>query len=362
VWPVTDRFIQALTAPHKYKSVCTVTVPGGSGVDIEIKAGSLSVTGGSRIRRRLSGLLLIGDQNAFEIVSTPGAVFSITHGIAYGSSDELVPVFYGEAVAGSQRFGDGTITVTLTDQGSTLAACKFSAPYAPSAATTRVAAITAVVTGAIAGVSVSNLSTDTGTIGSAQVWSDNPGDVIAQLTRDGGTEAYFGPDGVFYIRDLPTTATPYVWTAGSGAGGTLVSAERTRPLDRLYNRVVVRPSDSAMTWTQQVATITDTASPLHATKINTRTYPYSSPTIGSGAEALIVANQLLDRFKGITETLSLTAIANPALEANDSIRVITPQINNVPAAIFQHFIDNITLSLGSGDMSLATRSQVVTDE
>jgi hypothetical protein len=361
MWPITDRFVQALKAPHQYRSTLTVTVPGGDPVEVEIGGGSLRVDGSSRIRRRIP-ISLVGDRSVFEIVATPGAIFSIEHGIVYGASSELVPVFYGEAVAGSQRFGDGTITLQLADRGNTLAACKFATPYAPTAATTRVAAIEAVVTAAISGVSVVDESSDTGTIGSAQVWTDSPGDVIAQLTRDGGTEAYFGPDGVFYIRDIPTTATPYVWSAGSGAGGVLKSAERTRPLDRLYNRVAVRPADSTQTWTEQVATITDTDSPIHSSKINTRSYVHVAASVATAAEALVVANQLLDRFTGLTETLSLTSIANPALEANDSIRVVTPQINNEPAAIFQHYIDSYSLSLTSGDMSLATRSQVVTDE
>lgn len=362
MWDVSDRFLQALTAPHRYATTFTVTVPGGVPVDVSIKSGSIAVDGSARIRRRVSGLQLNGDSSVFELVSTPGAIFQIEHGIAYGSSDETVPVFYGEAVAGSQKFGDGTISLSIADRGNTLAACKFATPYAPTAATTRVAAITAVVTAAIAGVTVVNESSDTGTIGSAQVWTENPGDVISQLTRDGGTEAFFLPDGTFVIRDLPTTATPYVWSAGSGDGGVLVNVERTRPLDRLYNRVVVRPSDSAQTWTEQVATITDTASPLHSSKINTRTFAYSSPTVASAAAALVVANQMLDKFKGVTETLALESIANPALEANDSIRVITPQINNEPARIFQHFIDSYNLSLLTGSMTLQTRSQVVTDD
>lgn len=362
MWPITDRFVEALKSPHRYKTTVTVTVPDGDPEEVPITAGTLQVNAASRIRRRISPITLTGDTDTFELVATPGAIFSIEHGIVYGSSEELVPVFYGEAVSGSQKFGDGTITLTLADYGDTLAACKFATPYAPTAATTRVAAIEAAVTAAIPSVTVSNLSSDTGTIGSAQVWVDHPADVVSQLTRDGGTEAYFGPDGVFYIRDLPTSATPYVWSAGSGAGGVLIAAERTRPLDRFYNRVVVRPSAASQTWTEQVATITDTASPIHSSKIGTRTYLHVSPTVTTAAEALVVAAQLLDRFEGLTETLSLTSIANPALEANDSIRVVTPQINAVPAAIFQHFIDSFSLSLTSGDMTMATRSQVVTDE
>lgn len=361
MWPISDRFVKALKAPHKYKTTCTITPPGGAATEVQIKSGTLTVDGRNRIRRR-ARLQLTGTTPFFESLVVPGSIFDISHGITYGRSEELVPVFHGEAVQGSQVFGDGTLTLTLADQGATLAACRFTTPYAPLPTTTRVAAIEHVVTTAIGGATVSNLSSDAGTIGSDQVWTGGPIDVIAQLTRDGGTEAFFGPDGIFYIRDLPTPTTPTVWTAGSGAGGVLKAAERTRPLDQLYNRVVVRPSGTDQGWTQQVATITDTESPIHESKINTRTYEYSSPTVQTATDAITVATQILNRFTGLAETLTLEAIANPALEANDAIRVITPTAGTQPAAIFQHYIDSYDLSLTSGDMRLATRSQAVTND
>jgi hypothetical protein len=362
VWPVSDRFLEALKGPHKYKALCTVTVPGGESVEVEIKGGTLTVDGSSRIRRRISNLELVGDSTVYEVVSTPGAIFAITQGIAYGSSDELVPIFWGEAQSPAQSFGDGSISVTLVDLGNWLARCRFLTPYAPAGGTTRVAAITAVVQGAIPTATVTNLSSDTGTITAGTVWSESRGDAITNLTQDGGTEAYFRADGSFVIRDIPTTATAPVWSASSGAGGVLKSATRTRPTDRLYNTYVVRPGDQAQTWAQQIAQVTDTANPRHPDHIGVVPYFYTAPTASTAAVALQIANNGLDRVLGTTESLALSSIANPALEAGDSIRVITPRINTEPAQIFQHFIDSYTMSLSSGDMQIATRSQIATDD
>lgn len=362
MWAVSDRFLEALKGPHKYKALCTVTVPGGDPVEVPVKGGTLSVEGSSRIRRRINSLQLVGDSTVYEVVATPGAIFSVTFGIAFGSSDELIPIFYGEAQSPVQSFGDGSISVTLVDLGNWLARCRFLTPYAPAGGTTRVAAITAIVQGAIPTATVTNLSSDTGTITAGTVWSEARGDAITNLTQDGGTEAFFLPDGTFVIRDLPTTATAPVWSASSGAGGVLKSASRTRPTDRMYNTYVVRPGDSAQTWAQQTAQVTDTDHPRHPDYIGEVPYFYTAPTASTAGVALQIAQNGLDRVLGTTESLAITAIANPALEAGDSIRVITPQINTEPAQIFQHFIDSYSMSLTSGDMTLATRSQIVTDD
>lgn len=364
MWTVSDRFLEALKGPHKYKTTCTVTVPGGSAEAVNVEAGVLAVDGSARVRRRINNLVITGDTAVYELAATPGAVFDISHGLSYGASDELVPIFHGEALTPAQGFGDGKITLSLVDLGNWLARCRFLAPYAPTAATTRVAAITAVVQGAISSATVTNASSDTGTIGSAQVWTEGPLDVISDLTRDGSTDGYFLPDGTFTIRNKATTSTPYVWSAGSGDGGVLLSATRARPNDRLYNTVVVRPSaaDGSQTWTQQTAQVTDSTHPRHPSKIGVVPYFYASPSIASAAAALSVAQAQLDRVLGTTETLSLESIANPALEAGDSIRVITPRINTEDAKIFQHFIDSFTLNLATGSMNLETRSQVATDE
>ena len=132
-------------------------------------------------------------------------------------------------------------------------------------------------------------------------------------------------------------------------------------MDRLYNTVVVRPSttDGSQTWTQQVVQITDTTNPRHPDKIGVVPYFWSSPTIQNAGQAITAAYTILFRVLGTTETLDLGLISNPALDGNDVIRVITPQVNQDPADIFQHFVDTFTLDLVTGSMSLGTRSQAV---
>jgi hypothetical protein len=227
----------------------------------------------------------------------------------------------------------------------------------PSSLTTRIQAITSIVQTAKPGTSVVVTATDTGTVGTQNVWTNSAVDAITALCKDGAMDAYFQPDGSFLICDLPSVSTGSVWTAS----GILKSVARQRPFDRMYNTVVVQPSatDGSQTWPQQVAQITDTTNDRHPNYIGVAPYFWPSPTAGSAAAALRAADAILFRVLGSTETLALGLLSNPALDANDLIRVVVPAVNNEPADIIQHFLDSFTIDLASGAMTAATRSQPV---
>lgn len=354
---VTDQFLQALLFPHKLVSNFTYTVPGGSPVELLVQSGSVSVDASQRVRRTAQ-LVVYGLQSDYAAMSTPGTIFHIDHGLDYGGGQtELVPVFHGEQVDAEQKIGDGTISLTLSDHSTWLDRVRFLTPYAPLASTRRVDAISSIVTTARPGTVVINTSSDTGTVGSQNVWTDSRLDAITSLCRDAVLDAYFQPDGSYLICDLPDQNTMSSWTAS----GLLESGSRKRPMDKMYNTVVVRPSatDGSQTWTQQVAQITDTNNPRHPNYIGVVPYFWASPTISNSGQALRAAQAFLFRVMGTTETLGLGMISNPALEGNDAIRIVTPAVNTDPANIFQHFIDAFTLDLVSGSMNLSTRAQAV---
>lgn len=363
MWPRSARFDPAIASGPSFRTFCTITAPDADPVTVDIAGGTLSVDGSARNRRTIRDLRLVGDKSVYELAATPGALFLATHGVDYRSSDELLPIFAGEVLVPEQDFGDGSIGVQLVDLSNWLARCSFSSPFIAEADAGRVATITAVVEAARPGTSVTNLSTDTSTLAVQQMWTTGPLDVIADLTRDGGTEAFFYPDGSFIIRDMPTTTTPAVYAFNSGAGGTLESIKRRTPLNRLYNRVVVHPGgrDGSQTWANQEAEVTDPTHPRYSGKIGVATLDIYSATAQSDTEALGIARRELDRVLGAVETLSFGAISMPALEANDAVDVVTPQINNDPPQFFRHFIDRFDMNLRTGSMSAASRRQVATD-
>lgn len=357
---VSQRFLDALRFPHRLVSVFTYQLPGQPAVQLRVQSGQVSADASQRIRRTAS-LAVYGSQADYQAMTTPGAVFHIDHGIDFGGGQtELVPVFHGELTDSEQRIGDGTIQLSLADHMNWLTRARLLKPYAPAASTTRVAALSSLVTDGRPGTTVVVTASDTGTVGSQNVWTNSRVDAITSLCRDGSMDAFFQPDGSFLICDLPDASTPSVWTAQ----GVLESVSRKRPMDKLYNTVVVQPSatDGSQTWAQQVAQITDVGNPRHPNYIGVVPYFWPSPTITSAVTALTAAKSILFRVLGTTETLSLGLISNPALETNDVIRVVSPQVNTDPAQIFQHFIDQSTLDLVTGSMTLATRSQAVSTD
>lgn len=356
MWPVSAQFLEALRGPHKLRTTVTVTVPGGVAVPVELISGTISVDASSRIRRTGS-LNLFGNQAVYDMVSTPGAVVRVLHGLSYGRAEELVPVLTGELSSPAQQIGTGSISVRLVDFGQRVARSRFLSPYSPAAGTSRTTVIGQVVSDAVS-TTVTNISTDTGTLAGGRTWNENRWDVVTDLALDGGTEAYFTPDGLFTIRNAPQITDPAVWTINAGEGGVLIAAVRERPLDRLYNTVIVRPSatDGTQTWTQQKVQITDPTDPLHPSKVGEATYFYSSPTASSASAAVAAGQRILERVTGLQESLNISAMSNPALDANDVIRIITPRTGVDAAETFQHFVDSLSLDLASGAMTIRTRS------
>lgn len=357
--PVTARFLDALPKSQKRITKVTVTPPGGAPQTLMFKSGSVSMDETSRTRRRGS-LVVFGYDADYDTLSTPGALVRVTHGLNYGGGvAELVPVFAGEVDSGSQAFGGGAgeISVPIVDLSVWIQRSTFLAPYAPTPGTTRPQAIAQIVGGARPGTTILNTSTDTGTIIAGSIWTGSRQDAITGLETDGGTESFFLPDGTYLIRDQAPVSAPAVWTAR----GVLIDGSRTRPSDKLYNTVIVKPSatDGSQTWAQQIVQVTDPNHPRYPGKIGVVPYELASPTALTAAAAYNAGVVRLNRILGLSESLSLSMISNPALEGGDPIRFVIPALGNAPADIFGHILDSFSLDLVTGSMSAATRNQAV---
>jgi hypothetical protein len=360
VFDVSPRFLEALRGPHRLVTEATVTVPGGEPVAVEVKDATVNADASSRVRRSGS-LTVYGGESTFELLATPGAVVQIRHGVTFGRTSELVPVFTGEVSKPSQQVGVGEVRVGLADLGERVSRCRFPAPFSPNGADRRSTVISNVILGAVPAATFTDTSSDVGTVGAGKVWDENRWDVVTDLALDGDTEAFFAADGSFVLRDAPGRDALPVWTVNAGDGGVLISASRERALDRLFNTVVVRPSatDGSQTWTQQTVAVTDPLSPLRAELIGTVPFFYASPSASSAGAAQAAGARILSRVVGLSESLSIECVSNPALEINDVIRVVTPSTEVDAAQAFQHFVDSFSFDVRSGRMSIRTRAQEV---
>lgn len=357
MYPVTSRFLSALGATHEVKTLCTVTPPGGDALILPLTGGRVTCDVAQNSRRQAQ-ITTHSDSEVFEAIVAPGARVRILHGIRFGADDEeLVPVFTGELRSGRFSYGvAGQVTVPLVDLSIWLARAEIMSTFTVPAGTTRAAAIAALVEAAMPGVAIENVSTGGGVLATSQTWAGSRWRAIDSLATDGSLDAFFGPAGNLIIRDQPlSAATSPDWTIAR----LVTSIDRQRPLDRLYNTVLVRPAagNGSQTWTQQVAQITEITHPRHPSKIGVVPYVHESSTARTASEAMVIAESLIDRVTGTDERLALEMLANPALEGGDLLRITAPPIGSEPARFFQHFVDGFQLDLGTGAMNLDTRSQ-----
>ena len=359
----TTAFLEALRKGQRRQTTVTYTVPGGQPVAVTMKAGQVMLDESNRIRRR-ANLTVFGSTADYLAMMTPGCRFRIRHGLILnsGQSNTLVdfPVFTGEVNSGRQALGgdSGEIQLPLVDMAQWLTRAKFLVPFTLAAGVSRVAAISAIVTSAMPGTIINNTSTDLGTLGADKVWTGSRTDAISGLNSDGGTESFFAPDGSYVIRDQISLSSLPVWTV---RGLLKPGGERARPMDQLWNTVVVKPTatDGSQTWEQQIVQIVDPLSDRHPSKIGVVPYEMSAPTLASATTARIAGTTRLNRLLGTADALSFDMIGNPALEGGDVLRIIVPATGQEPANIYTHAVSSYTLDMHTGNMRLGTRSQEV---
>lgn len=359
MWTVSDRFKVAPTRSHTLRSTITLTTPGGATQTLPLSAGTLNLDRSQQIRRT-APLAVKGGMALYNLLSTPGASVRVDHGYVFGGSDvEAVPLITGPLTSASLPVGDGLVSFSVADRWQALAAQEYLTPFTPATSSRRLDVIVAAVQEAFPGITIRNTASDLGIVATAQQWTDRAG-MVAALATDGGAEAFFAPDGAFVLRDVPKITDAPAWMIKTGPGGTLKTLTRTRPLDKLYNTVILTPAtaDAAQAWTQVVAQITDPANPRHPSRIGTRPFRYSSPSLLTLAQAQTVAGQILTKVQGTTETFAVSAMGMSALDGGDIVRLTTYDDAGGPLSMVNHFLQQISLDLLGGDMTANTQSDV----
>lgn len=372
---ISARFKAALGVSHKRATTITVTVPGGEPVEIGPSArlpngargpGWSSVTVGSS---NSTGVRYYADltitpaagYDTYALVSTPGAIFDIDHGIDFGGGDvELVDCGEYEAASGGVNIIDGDVSLRLVDLWQRVERCRFTSAYAPAAAT-RASGIATAVGAAIPTVTTS-ITADGGSFLAGNVWDRDRTQFINDMARDGSLDAAFDAAGVFRIRTQPilNAAVP-AWTFRTGATSNIITAERERPFDRLYNMVIVSPIDETQTWARQTVSLEDPDHPRHPDKIGEVPFFFSSPTLKTDSAARAAGATILQRVLGTTETVSLGVLGNPALEVGDTVAIVHEATDTDPGFQASHLIDEFRMDLETGAMALATRSTALAE-
>ncbi|MEU0992013.1 DUF5047 domain-containing protein [Streptomyces sp. NPDC005953] len=330
MYPVSQRFLQALAESHRPVTEVVRFHSDGRTEDLPITGGTVTVDRSQQCRRTVSltssdlGLI---PRTAADRLAAHGARIRITRGLDLGEFRELVPVgvFRVDEVGGD--VDTGPVTITGKSLECAVADDKFTAPWRASG--TAVGAITALIRRSIPDAAVDSSRATDAAIG-PRVF-DTGSDPWAAVTEIGtaiGCEVYADADGGFVIAplaDILTTAP--VWTIAAGEGGVYIQANRGLSTSGVRNGWLVRGENTevGIAPVSQLVVDNDPGSPTYwGGPFGRRPDFYSSPTITTSAAALAAGTLKLRASMAPTATADLTSLPNPALEPGDVLLGVYP--------------------------------------
>ncbi|KAF0646702.1 MULTISPECIES: DUF5047 domain-containing protein [Streptomyces] len=357
MYPVSPRFLQAILQSHTPVTEVKLFRTDGGVETLEHIGGSVSVDRGSTVHRTCT--VQVADTSLIPRTPTDrlaiyGARLHISRGVDYGNGDrELVPlgVFRVDEVSGD--VDAGPVTISGKSLECAVADDRFTAPY--RATGTAVSAVTTLLRRSIPDAVLDSSAVADAPIG-PRTWDveGDPWTAVAEVASAVGAEVYATPDGQFAMAPLPDLATALpVWTISAGEGGAYIQASRGMSVDGVRNGWLIRGENTETNVAPVSALVVDTdpTSPTYwSGPFGHRPGFYSSPTITTLAAATLAGQLKLRAGIAPNASADLTALANPALETGDVLRVVYP---DGTAELHQVASFSIDLDLG-GAFTLQT--------
>ena len=303
-----------------------------------------------------------------DALSPYGAEVAVRRGIRYiDGTTELVPLgrFRIDEVTGADSGGQLPITISAIDRSQILIDAVFEDAGQTPQGTDIITEIQRIASEGWGSVAFTDAWTTAPTATTPLLsWAagDDRWDYMRGLAEAVGAVIYFDGNGELAIRTDPTGALTAVYTVAEGEGGMLVEATKTWGRADAVNRVVVTGANSS----NDLPVIGERRdenplSPTHyGGPFGKVTFAYSSDYITTDDQAGDVAATILGLKLGTSQTVSMQALANPALEVLDVIRVTRERIGVDEL----HIIDRIELSLTGltgPTMQCATRAAQVSN-
>lgn len=365
MWTISPTAQQTITASHSISIRATANTAALGSVTVPVSGGSVTADATSQVRR--TATVVIADptlwpSNPLDILSPLGSELYVEYGIVIpGGACEWIPLITGvitdveRTVPASQG-----LQVALADRSSKVTEDEFVSPtQIGGGTTTYVQALVGLVQHLYPNVVVLDTTGNTTVCPVLDVNKDRWSEGVEQITTAIGAEAHFDQQGRLVVRPQPTLAGNIVWQATTGAGGVLVSETSAQKRELVYNQVIASGMRSDGTSpVYAVAQDTDATSPtLYGGPFGAKTRRFSSALLTTQPQALSAAQALLERTRGEQANVTLTTIANPALEPGDLIKVRTPVSSTL------YIVDKVTTPLEPGTaQQITTRSKVLPPE
>lgn len=356
MWPVSRRWEQAIRHTYRPAVRATLYPPRARPFTVPVTSWTVTADRTSNTRRTCQVVLPPAVRRGLDGVTTAGAYLQLDVGIDYlDGSQELIPQgFFRLDTEQADRPG-GAIQLQGYGREKSVADDAFPVPRTESNSSALDLA-EQLLTESVPGAIVVRRTTRDARV-PATTWDQDRWGAIdgtdASLARALGVEVWADGRGRFVISDVPSLGDPVVWTVDAGAEGVLVTASASTSTDGVYN--LVAASGDSTDGTPPVGPVivqdNDPTSPTYVGgPFGRRARRYSSPLITTPGQAGNAGRSLLANSLGLTKGLAFTALANPALEPGDVVRV---DMADGPPEL--HLIDKLTLS-SSAPMQCDTRS------
>lgn len=271
---------------------------------------------------------------------------------------ELVPV--GTLVVTKVTANWPTLTVTGYDRMWLLNRYRFTAPYTIAKGAQVTDALQQLLVAKMPAnrlaTSIPDLPYTTG----LTVWDEQeaPADKANDLAESAGLALYADPMGTIVARREPTTDDDTQWSYVEGAGSMLMPwpSEELSGEDA-ENAVVVtgEPQDGSTPVYGYAENVTP-GSALYAAAVGVVPRFFSTPLVTTAGQANLAAATILAKL-GLSDTVLLSGLVNPALESGDVIYV---QASHPAGLALKLIVDSFGVPLrGAGPQDLVTRARVV---
>jgi hypothetical protein len=322
----------------------------------------------SQTRRTLT-LTIPNTQALWDVLDTPGGEITIWQALQFVDGHrEWVPM--GVFVVDQNSIGyspSGQIALTCPDRSLHVQRNGFGVSRASVPGNANWQEIKRLVEGAWPGTRypfpgwASIDTTATGKVGS-RYWDDGSRvGAIDELAATNALDWFFDRTGKAVLRRIPqlTTTSVPVWTIDASQTGVLIDANRTRDMSPVRNALRITSSSPDITFLPVEVANTTAGDPLAIDgPLGYVPEDWSSPNFRNSAQARTAGLARLRRTLGVAKKLELEAIGNPALDAEDVLSVLLPQIDrNTPRPSELHISDSISHPLlPTGTQTIATRS------
>lgn len=259
-----------------------------------------------------------------------------------------------------------TLAVTGTDRGRTISRNKVvGAPYIILPNINMVDAVITLWTSRMPGIHI-KVTTPTTHVTTYTVLDEqaDPWNIGLQLLESIGYVGYFAPDGSCIIKPIPDindASLAVAWQYLEGPDCIMIDVDRDQDNTDIFNgQIVTGASTYGLTPARAEVWDNDPNSPTYYLGPYGKNPNFTqSDKVSYNAQALDMANGLLNKSKGLTEVISMSALPNHAQEEEDLI-VLTRQRSGLSAV--HTFINqiNMPLSATSGNkMSVTCRKRTV---